>query len=172
MEPRIDYSRHFPELRQAMWGLEHYVHQSGLDPKLLELVKLRASLINGCAYCVDMHTKVARSLGETEQRLYEVSLWREAPFYTERERAALAWTEVVTLVSIDHVPDDVYDVVRQHFDEKELIDLTAAVVAINGWNRLAIAFRTVPGSFQIGRPAPGDRDAYATSSEQPKGAGR
>jgi AhpD family alkylhydroperoxidase len=172
MEPRIDYGKRFPELRQAMWGLEHYVHQSGLDPKLLELVKLRASLINGCAYCVDMHTKVARSLGESEQRLYEVSLWREAPFYSERERAALAWAEAVTLVSIDHVPDDVYEAARQQFDEKELIDLTAAVVAINGWNRLAIAFRTVPGTFQIGKPAPGDREAYATSPGQPKGAGR
>ena len=148
-----------------MWALEHYVHQSGLDPKLLELVKLRASLINGCAYCVDMHTKVARSLGETEQRLDEVGLWREAPFYTERERAALAWTEAVTLVSIDHVPDGVYQTARQHFDEKELIDLTAAIVAINGWNRLAIAFRTVPGTFQIGRPAPGDREAYSTSPD-------
>ncbi len=109
MDPRIDYGRRFPDLRNAMWALEHYVHQSGLDPKLLELVKLRASLINGCAYCVDMHTKVARSHGETEQRLYEVSLWREAPFYTERERAALEWTEAVTLVSVDHVPDDVYE---------------------------------------------------------------
>jgi AhpD family alkylhydroperoxidase len=172
MEPRIDYGKRFPELRQAMWVLEHYAHQSGLDPKLLELVKLRASLINGCAYCVDMHTKVARSLGETEQRLYEVSLWREAPFYSERERAALAWTEAVTLVSIDHVPDDVYETARQHFDEKELIDLTAAVVAINGWNRLAIAFRTVPGTFQIGRPAPGDQEEYTTSPGPPKGTGR
>jgi AhpD family alkylhydroperoxidase len=172
MEPRIDYGKRSPELRQAMWGLEHYVHQSGLDPTLLELVKLRASLINGCAYCVDMHTKVARSLGESEERLYEVSLWRETPFYSQRERAALAWTEAVTLVSIDHVPDDVYEAARQQFDEKELIDLTAAVVAINGWNRLAIAFRTVPGTFQIGRPAPGDPEAYATGPGQPKGAGR
>jgi AhpD family alkylhydroperoxidase len=155
-----------------MWALEHYVHQSGLDPKLLELVKLRASLVNGCAYCVDMHTKVARSLGETEQRLYEVSLWREAPFYTERERAALAWTEAVTLVSIDHVPDDVYETARQHFDEKALIDLTAAVIAINSWNRLAIAFRTVPGTFQLGTPAVGDREAYVPSSERPTGSGR
>jgi len=172
MEPRIDYARRCPDVRTALWALEHYVHQSGLDPKLLELVKLRTSLINGCAYCVDMHTKVARSLGETEQRLYEVGLWREAPFYTERERAALAWTEAVTLVSIDHVPDGVYETARQHFDDKELIDLTAAIVAINGWNRLAIAFRTVPGTFQIGRPAPGDREAYSTSPEQPKAAGR
>jgi hypothetical protein len=101
-----------------------------------------------------------------------VGLWREAPFYTERERAALAWTEAVALVSIDHVPDGVYETARQHFDEKELIDLTAAIVAINGWNRLAIAFRTVPGSFQIGKPSPGDREAYSTSSGQLKAAGR
>jgi AhpD family alkylhydroperoxidase len=153
-----------------MWALEHYVHESGLDPKMLELVKLRASLINGCAYCVDMHTQVARSLGETEQRLYEVSLWREAPFYTERERAALAWTEALTLVSVDHVPDTVYETARQHFDEKDLVALTAAVVAINGWNRLAIAFRTLPGTFRIGKPAPGDRDAYPTGAVQPNGA--
>jgi AhpD family alkylhydroperoxidase len=116
-------------------------------------VKLRASLINGCAYCVDMHTKVARSLGETEQRLYGVSVWRETPFYTERERAALAWTEAVTLVSVDHVPDAVYEAARQHFVESELVALTAAIVAINGWNRLAVAFRTVPGTFQ---PREGD----------------
>jgi AhpD family alkylhydroperoxidase len=148
-----------------MWALEHYVHQSSLDPKLLELVKLRASLLNGCAYCVDMHTKVARSLGETEQRLYEVSLWREAPFYTDRERAALAWTEAVTLVSVDHVPDTAYDAARQRFSESELVALTAAVVAINGWNRLAVAFRTVPGSFELGRPAGGDREAYSPGVE-------
>lgn len=160
MEPRIDYSRRFPDLRKAMWALEHYVHQSGLDPRLLELVKLRASLINGCAYCVDMHAKVARSRGESEQRLYALSLWREAPFYTERERAALAWTEAVTLVSVDHVPDAAYEAARQQFNEEELVALAAAVVAINGWNRLAIAFRTVPGTFQVGKPAPGDHEVY------------
>ena len=170
MEPRIDYGRRFPDLRNAMSALEQYVHQSGLDPKLLELVKLRASLINGCGYCVDMHTKVARSLGETEQRLYEVSLWREAPFYTERERAALAWTEAVTLVSVEHVPEAVFEMARQHFDEKDLVALTAAVVAINGWNRLAIAFRTVPGTFRLGKPASGDRDVYPADVEHRKGA--
>jgi AhpD family alkylhydroperoxidase len=133
-----------------MSGLETYVHQSGLERPLLELVKLRASLMNGCAYCVDMHTKVARSLGDTEQRLYAVSLWRECPYYSERERAALAWTEAITLVSADHVPDEAYELVRPHFTEKELVDLTLAIVAINGWNRLAIAFWTVPGTFQLG----------------------
>lgn len=150
MHSRLDAARTSPGLRAVMMGIEGYVHQSGLEPTLLELVKLRGSLINGCAYCADMHAKVARSLGETEQRLYAVSLWRETPFYSERERAALAWTEAVTLVSIDHVPDDVYNQARQAFDEKELVDLTAAIVAINGWNRLAIAFRTVPGTFHVG----------------------
>jgi AhpD family alkylhydroperoxidase len=153
MEPRIDYGTLYPDLRKAMYALEAYVHQSGLDPKLLELVKLRASLINGCAYCVDMHTKVARSLGETEQRLYAVGVWREAPFYTDRERAALAWAEAVTLVSVDHVPEDVYQAARQQFNEQELVNLTAAIVAINGWNRLAVAFRTVPGTFRLGQPS-------------------
>jgi AhpD family alkylhydroperoxidase len=157
MEPRIDYAKAAPDAGAAMMGLERYVHQSGLDRGLLELVKLRASLINGCAYCLDMHTKVARSLGETEQRLYAVSVWRETPFYSERERAALAWTEAVTLVSVDRVPDNVYDLTRQQFTEKELVDLTLAIVAINGWNRLAIAFRTVPGTFQLRvRPSVGD----------------
>ena len=169
MEPRIDYGRRFPEVRTAMSAIEQHVHRSGLEPKLLELVKLRASLINGCAYCIDMHTKVARSLGESEQRLYEVSVWRDAPFYTERERAALAWTEAVTLVHVEHVPDDVYEIVRRHFEEKELVDLTAAVVAINGWNRFAIAFRTVPGTFRLGKPAAGNREAYAATSGQPAG---
>lgn len=154
MEPRIDYAKTAPEVRTAMMGLEQYVRQSGLDGGLLELVKLRASLINGCAYCADMHTKVARSRGETEQRLYAVGVWRETPFYSDRERAALAWTEAVTLVSVDHVPDDVYELARQQFTEKELVDLTLAIVAINGWNRLAIAFKTVPGTFQLGvRPS-------------------
>ena len=124
-------------------GLEASLHQTGLDRPLLELVKLRASLINGCAYCVDMHTKVARSLGETEQRLYAVSVWRDCPYYSERERAALAWTEAITLVSVDHVPDKTYELVLPHFSGKELVDLTLAIVAINGWNRLAIAFRTL-----------------------------
>ena len=153
-----------------MWALERYVHESDIDPKLLELLKVRASLINGCAYCVDMHTKVARSLGESEQRLYAVSLWREAPFYSERERAALAWTEAVTVVSGDHVSDTVYETARQHFDEKTLVALTAAVVAINGWNRFAIAFRTVPGTFQLGKPAPDDGEAYPVGAVHQKGA--
>ena len=115
---------------------------------MLELVKLRASQINGCAYCVDMHTKDARAHGETEQRLYAVAVWKEAPFFTPRERAALVWTEAVTLVSHDHVPDQVYETARREFSEKELIDLTMAVIAINGWNRLAVSFRAVAGTYQ------------------------
>ncbi len=148
MQQRIEYAKVAPDGIKAMYGLESCVRQSGLEPPLVELVKLRASQINGCAYCIDMHTKDARARGETEQRLYELVAWREAPFYTERERAALAWTEAVTLVSQDHVPDEVFAQARRHFSEKELVDLTMAVVAINGWNRLAISFRSVPGSYQ------------------------
>ncbi len=164
MESRIDYAKAAPGVRTAMSALEAYVHQSGLERPLLELVKLRASLINRCAYCADMHTKVARSLGETEQRLYSVGLWRETPFFSERERAALAWTEAVTRVSVEHVPDEVYELAREQFSEKELVDLTLtlAIVAINGWNLLAIAFRMVPGTFQIGE-RPADRPAVPAS---------
>ena len=150
MEPRIDYAQASEKGIAAMLGMEHHVHASGLEPLLIELVKLRASLINGCAYCVDMHTKVARALGETEQRLYAVSVWEETPFYTDRERAALAWTEAVTLVTKGHVPDTVYELARQQFSEQELVDLTLTIVTINGWNRLAIAFRTVPGTYELG----------------------
>ena len=144
MEPRIDYAKAAAEVRGAMKSLDDHVRHASVDRGLIELVKLRASLINGCSYCVDMHTKIARSLGETEQRLYAVSVWRETPFFSERERAALAWTEAVTLVNVGHVPDDVYDQARHHFAERELIDLTLAIVAINSWNRLAIAFKAVP----------------------------
>lgn len=150
MQPRIDYEKASPKGLAAMLGMEHHVHASGIEPTLIELVKLRASLLNRCAYCVDMHTKVARSLGETEQRLHAVSVWEETPFFSNRERAALAWTEAVTLVSVDQVPDDVYELARQHFSEQELVDLTLTIVTINGWNRLAIAFRVVPGTFQLG----------------------
>ncbi|HEX7118230.1 MAG TPA: carboxymuconolactone decarboxylase family protein [Longimicrobiales bacterium] len=150
MTTRINHREIAPDAIRAMYGLERYVRESGLEHSLLELVKLRASQINGCAYCVDMHTKDARAAGETEQRLYAVSVWREAPFFTERERAALAWTETVTLVSEHGVPDEVYDEARKHFSEKELVDLTMAVVAINGWNRLSVAFRPAVGDYQPG----------------------
>jgi AhpD family alkylhydroperoxidase len=151
MQPRIKYAEVAPAGMAAMLGLENYVRQSGFDPVLLELVKLRASQINGCAYCVDVHTKDARARGESEQRLYAVVVWRETPFFSERERAALAWTEAVTQVSHHHVPDEVYELARQHFSEKELVDLTLAIVAINGWNRLAISFRKVPGTYEAKR---------------------
>ena len=150
-QPRIDYPRVAPGAYAAMRGLEAYVRQSGLEPRLLELVKVRASQINGCAYCIDMHTKDARAHGETEQRLYALAAWRETPFYSERERAALAWTEAVTRVAEGPVTDTAYESACLHFDEKSLVDLTLAIVAINGWNRLAVAFATVPGSY---RPVP------------------
>ena len=150
MEPRIEYAKVAPGAVSAMLGLETYIHYCELERSLIELVKLRASQLNGCAYCVDMHTKDARAQGETEQRLYAVVVWEETPFFTERERAALAWTEAVTLVGQGHVSDDVYRQARRNFSDKELVDLTLAIIAINGWNRLAISFRTVPGTY---RPA-------------------
>lgn len=148
MEPRINYGAVAQGAYRAMLGLATYVRQSGIEPSLLELVKLRASQINGCAYCIDLHTKDARAHGESEQRLYALCAWRETPFYTERERAALAWTEAVTLVTEGHVPDAVFAEASAHFTETELVNLTMAVVAINGWNRLAISFRAVPGTYQ------------------------
>ncbi len=152
MDQRIDYSKVDPEGINGLLQLEKHVHDSGLDPLLLELVRLRASQINGCAYCLDMHTKNARSLGESEQRLYGISAWREAPYYSDRERAALAWSEAVTMVGQDHVPEEVYQEVRKQFTEKELVDLTLGIIAINGWNRLAISFRTLPGSYLPDHP--------------------
>jgi AhpD family alkylhydroperoxidase len=134
-----------------MAALEGYVRNSSrLEPALLELVRVRASQINGCAFCIDMHTQDARAHGEAEQRLYALSAWRDTPFFTDRERAALAWTEAITLISHDHAPDDVYATVQQRFTEEELVHLTLAIVAINGWNRLAISFRAVPGTYQPG----------------------
>jgi AhpD family alkylhydroperoxidase len=132
-----------------MAGLDQYVRSSRLDPKLLGLVRMRASQINGCAYCIDMHSKDARAQGESEQRLYELDAWRETPFYSERERAALEWTETVTLIHQSHAPDEVFEHVRQNFDDEELVALTLAIVEINGWNRLAIGFRAVPGTYQV-----------------------
>lgn len=153
MEPRIEYGKVAPAGMKAMLGLEGYVRQSGLENSLLEMVRLRASQINGCAYCVDMHTKDACAQGEKEQRLHAVVVWEETPFFTERERAALAWTEAVTQVGEGHVPDTVYEEASRHFSEKELVDLTLAIIAINGWNRLAISFRTVPGTYNPGQRA-------------------
>lgn len=148
MQPRIEYKSIAPDGVAAMRGLESYLNHCGLESSLIELVKMRASQINGCAFCLDMHSKDARSRGETEQRLYLLSAWREAPFYSERERAALAWTEALTLISTNDVPNEVYEQARRHFEEKELVDLSLAVAAINSWNRLSIAFHTVPGTYQ------------------------
>lgn len=131
-----------------MLGLEMFVRKSPLEHSLVHLVKMRASQINGCAYCLDMHSKEARAQGESEQRLYTLDAWRETPFFSERERAALAWTEAVTLITEGHVPDALYEETRQQFSEDEMVSLTMAVVAINGWNRLSIAFRAVPGEYQ------------------------
>jgi AhpD family alkylhydroperoxidase len=136
---------------QAMLGLETYVRKSGgLETSLLHLVRMRTSQINGCAYCLDMHSKDARAEGETEQRLYCLPAWRETPFYNDRERAALAWTEAVTEVAQTHVPDEVFEETRRHFSETELANLTLAIVAINGWNRLMISFRAPAGTYQPG----------------------
>ena len=148
MRPRIDGAKVAPGGYHAMLGLETYLHQSGLELPLLHLIKLRASQINGCAYCIDMHWKDLRAIGENEQRLYGLDAWRESPYYSDRERAALAWTEAVTRVTDGHVPEQVYEEVRPHFSEKELADLTLAVATINAWNRLAIASRSVPGTYQ------------------------
>jgi AhpD family alkylhydroperoxidase len=147
MEPRLDYQKAAPEAVRAMYALGKYLAGCGLEANLLELVKLRASQINGCAFCLDMHTKDARAAGETEQRLYTLSAWRETPFFSERERAALAWTEAVTRIS-EGVSDALFEETRQQFSEKELADLTWAIVAINGWNRIAISTRAVPGSYK------------------------
>ncbi len=146
---RFEYAKVAPGAYRAMAGLEHYLHESGLEENLLHLVKLRASQINGCAYCLDMHWKDLKSIGETDQRLYELNAWEESPFYSDRERAALAWTEAVTRVADSHVPDEIYERVRQHFNEKEVADLTLAVAAINAWNRLAISARTTPGTYEV-----------------------
>ena len=147
-QERIAYGQVAPDGVQAMRQLEQYVKQSGLESELLELVKIRVSQINGCAYCIDMHTKDARARGETEQRLYGLSAWRETPFYSERERAALAWAEALTLLAQNSIPNELYEQGRGEFSERELVDLTLGVVAINGWNRLAVGFRSVPGTYR------------------------
>jgi AhpD family alkylhydroperoxidase len=148
MEPRVDYLKSAGGVYEAMLGLEKYLAQSGLDAKLQNLIKLRASQINGCAYCIDMHWKDSRAAGESEQRLYGLDAWRESSYYTEPERAALAWTEAVTNIQDGHAPDEIFEEIRQHFSEKEIADLTLAIAAINAWNRLAISARAVPGTYQ------------------------
>jgi AhpD family alkylhydroperoxidase len=144
MKPRLNFYQAAPETIKALAALEDLLRASGLEPSLFELVKIRASQINGCAFCINMHTQDARKQGETEQRIYLLNAWREAPVYTDRERAALAWTEAVTLVSETHVPDDVYEATRAQFSEAEMVNLTMLVGAINAWNRIAISFRAIP----------------------------
>src|SRR5499425_581712 len=150
MEARLEYRKFSQDALQAMLALEKYIANCGLDHKFVHLLKLRASQINGCAFCIDMHSIDARAAGETEQRLYALNAWRETPFFTDRERAALAWTEALTLIHEDHAPDDVYREVKAQFSDEDLVSLTLAVVAINGWNRVCIGFRAVPGSYQPG----------------------
>jgi AhpD family alkylhydroperoxidase len=148
MKELLNYAKASPEAVAALRTVETYVRNCGLEHSLLELIKTRASQINGCAFCIDMHTKDARAKGETEQRLYALAAWAETPFFTERERAALAWTEAVTRINEGQVPEALYEELRRHFSEKEAVDLTMAVIAINGWNRLAATFRTPPGTYQ------------------------
>jgi len=159
MQARINLMNVNPGILHAMLGLERQVSKGGLDSKLLDLVRMRASQINGCAYCLDMHSKDARASGETEQRLYGLNAWRETPYYSARERGALEWTEALTLVTEGHVPDEVYERVRQEFSEDELAHLSLAIVAINGWNRLNVAARTVPGGY-----VPGSLATHATTT--------
>src|SRR5690242_19086758 len=153
MKQRINVFNKGQDAMAALYGLATYLENSEVEQSLLNLIKFRVSQINGCAYCLDMHSKDLRAAGETEQRLYVLDAWREAPFYSEQERAALAWAEAVTLVTEDHVPDEVYEQARAEFSEQELIDLTIAIVAINGWNRLNVAFCTVPGAYQPSKSA-------------------
>jgi len=150
MEPRLDYRKFSQEPYQAMLALEKYLANCGLDHKFMHLLKLRASQINGCAFCIDMHSLDARAAGETEQRLYALNAWRETPFFTDRERAGLAWIEAVTLVAHTNVPDEIYEEALAHFSEKEIVDLTYLATTINEWNRLAVATRAMPGRY---RPA-------------------
>lgn len=153
MESRFNPYTTSPDAYKAMRGLEEYLHGCGLEESLLHLVKLRASQINGCAYCLDMHWKDLRAIGENEQRLYSLDAWRECPWYTDRERAALAWTDALTLITNGHVSDAVYEEVRPHFTDKELVDLTLAVTTINAWNRISIASRTPPGTYKPAKAA-------------------
>ena len=153
MTSRIEYFKVAPEGAHAMLGLEKYVRHCGLERSLLELVRMRASQINGCAHCLDMHSKDARAAGETEPRLYLLSAWREAPCYTDRERAALEWTEALTMIADGGADDETYNSVRLHFDDGELVDLSLAIVTINSWNRLAIGFRAEVGNYKPGEVA-------------------
>ena len=168
METRLAFRHFIPKPLMLLMDVEEQIAQSSLEPRLLHLVKMRASQINGCAYCLDMHSKDARADGESEQRLYVLDAWAETPFFDKRERAALLWTEAVTRVSEDHVPDQVYEAVRREFTDTELAYLTLAIATINAWNRLNVALRNVPGDYRPGmlrtiREAMAQRDTYATA---------
>jgi AhpD family alkylhydroperoxidase len=151
MKARINWPVVSSGAYQALAGMEKYARNCGLEPRLIELVKLRASQINKCAFCIDMHWKDLRAEGETEQRLYGLMAWEESPYYSDRERAALRWTESVTILTDGFVPDAIHDAVRGHFSEKELVDLTAVIIAINGWNRMCVSFRTEAGKYTPGQ---------------------
>lgn len=153
MESRMNYEETGKGILQAMYGLERYIRACGIEERLVYMIKVRASQMNGCAYCIDMHWKDARAVGENEQRLYGLDAWRESPFYSDRERAALEWTEAITFISSSHVPDELYEEVRKHFTEKELADLTFIVATINTWNRLVIPARVVPGTYEPAKAA-------------------
>ena len=161
MTSRLNLRKIAPKPVKLMLDIEAYLAQCGLEHSLLNLVMMRSSQINGCAYCLDMHSKDARAEGETEQRLYALDAWHETPFYSERERAALRWTEALTLIAETHAPDDAYNEARAQFSEQQLADLTLAIVAINGWNRFAIGFRAEPGSYQ---PPPHARATEAATA--------
>jgi AhpD family alkylhydroperoxidase len=148
MEPRIPYAKLAPEAYKALMALEQHVRANGLERALVHLVDLRVSQLNGCAFCIDMHSKDLRAEGETEQRVYALSAWRETPFYSDRERAALAWAEAVTMLGGDHVGDAIFAETRRHFEDRELVELTLAICTVNAWNRMIIAFRTLPGSYR------------------------
>jgi AhpD family alkylhydroperoxidase len=154
MKPRIDFSKAAPKVLQSMLAIEAHIASSGLEPSLRHLIKMRASQLNGCAYCIDMHSKDALAEGENTQRLFGLDAWRETPYYTDRERAALEWTEAVTLITEGHVPDEVYERVRAQFSELETVNLTVTVMQINAWNRLAIALRAEAGTYRVGQHKP------------------
>jgi AhpD family alkylhydroperoxidase len=153
MQPRIDYRKYAQEAEKSMMGLEKYISECGLDHGLILLLKMRASQINGCAYCIDMHSIDARANGESEQRIYALNAWRETPFFSDRERAALQWTEVITRVAETHVPDAAFEEVKKYFSEKEVMDLTIVATVINMWNRVAISTRAVPGRYHAAKHA-------------------
>ncbi len=152
MQQRINYGKLGQNALKALLELEAYLRNSGLGPNLLHMLKLRASQINGCAYCIDMHWKDARAVGETEQRLYGLDAWEESPYYTDRERAALRWVESITKITDGHVPDAVFEELKQSFSEQEIVDLTMAAALINAWNRIAISMRAVPGHYRATHP--------------------